>query len=144
MGVDWCIESDCFRFRVTLKDKPSIRRGVLATISSIYDSLGFVAPVLLTGKRILQLLCKDNLDWDKPLPDVCRAEWERWRTDVRLLEDMKVKRCFVPEDFGKINKAELHHFSDASCEAYGQCSYLRLVDDSNRIQRSLLMGKSRP
>ena len=72
-----------------------------------------------------------------------RAEWERWRTDIGLLEDMKVERCFKPEEFGKINKVELHHFSDASCEGYGQCSYLRLVDDSSRIHCSLVMGKSR-
>ncbi len=60
LGIEWCIESDSFRFRITLKDKPLTRRGVLATISSIYDPLGFVASVLLAGKRILQTLCKDN------------------------------------------------------------------------------------
>ena len=74
LGVEWCIESDCFRFRIALKDKPLTRRGVLATISSIYDPLGFVAPILLTGKRILQLLCKGNGDWDEPLSDSLRTE----------------------------------------------------------------------
>ena len=52
-------------------------------------------------------------------------------------------RCFRPEDFGKVMKKELHHFSDASTKGYGQCSYLRLTDDSNNIHCSLVMGKSR-
>jgi hypothetical protein len=143
LGIEWCIESDSFRFRITLKDKPLTRRGVLATISSIYDPLGFVAPVLLAGKRILQTLCKDNADWDDPLPETLKAEWERWRADIHSLENMKVERCFKPEDFGQVKTAELHHFSDASCEGYGQCSYLRLVDDNDKIHCSLVMGKSR-
>ena len=33
--------------------------------------------------------------------------------------------------------------SDASQIGYGQCSYLRLVDESNRIHCSLVMGKAR-
>ena len=37
-------------------------------------------------------------------------------------------RCFRPEDFGKVVKRELHHFSDASTKGYGQYSYLRLTD----------------
>ncbi|KAK3752634.1 hypothetical protein QZH41_000498 [Actinostola sp. cb2023] len=53
LGVQWCIEADTFEFRITLKDLPCTRRGILSTISSIFDPLGFVAPLLLDGKKIL-------------------------------------------------------------------------------------------
>ena len=115
----------------------------METISSIYDPLGLVVPVLLTGKNILQALCKENADWDDPLPEKLRIEWERWRKDIHLLGNMKVERCYKPESFGDVKKTELHHFSDASCEGYGQCLYIRLVDDSDRIHCSLVVGKSR-
>ena len=52
LGVEWCVENDAFQFRITLKDRQFTRRGVLATVSSIYDPLGFVAPVLLMGKKV--------------------------------------------------------------------------------------------
>ena len=29
LGIEWCVESDAFRFRITLKDKPLTRRGTL-------------------------------------------------------------------------------------------------------------------
>ena len=58
LGVQWCIESDCFQFNIVLQDKPCTRRGILSTISSIFDPLGFVAPLLLDGKSILQELCR--------------------------------------------------------------------------------------
>ena len=51
LGVEWCIESDAFKFRIELKDKPCTRRGILATISSIFDPLGLIAPSSLLESR---------------------------------------------------------------------------------------------
>jgi len=126
-----------------MKDRPLTRRGILSTVSSIYDPLGLVAPFLLRGKRILQLLCKEGLDWDEPIPDDLRSEWEMWRSELPLLEQMKIQRCFEPHDFKDRKTVELHHFADASTEGYGQCSYLRLVDTSDRVHCSLVFGKAR-
>ena len=44
LGVHWHVESDKFGFRITIKDKPLTRRGILSTIGSIYDPLGIAAP----------------------------------------------------------------------------------------------------
>ena len=38
-------------------------------INSIFDPLGFVVPHTLKGKRILQLLCKDEIGWDEIAPN---------------------------------------------------------------------------
>ena len=72
LGVIWCVEDDSFRFRIELKDRPFTRRGVLSTVCSIYDPQGYVAPVTLKGKQILQQMCRDKLDWDSPVPDMLR------------------------------------------------------------------------
>ncbi len=64
LGVDWLVESDTFGFRIVLKDKSLTRRGILATVSSIYDPLGMASPFLFVGKKILQDLCKHKVDWD--------------------------------------------------------------------------------
>ena len=78
LGVQWCIESDCFQFNIVLQDKPCTRRGILSTISSIFDPLGFVAPLLLDGKSILQELCRLDVSWDDPIPDDIKIKWEKW------------------------------------------------------------------
>jgi len=143
LGIEWNIENDAFKFRITLKDKPLTRRGILSTVSSIYDPLGFAAPFLLRGKRILQLLCRESIGWDDAIPDELRMQWEMWRNELPLLETMEVSRCFKLKETENLKKAELHHFSDASTEGYGQCSYLRLVDKRNRVNCSLVMGKAR-
>ena len=72
LGVHWCIETDTLQFQIELKDKPLSRRGILSTVSSIYDPLGLVAPVILQGKRILQELCRDGVGWDDKVPEDIR------------------------------------------------------------------------
>ena len=143
LGIQWCIENDSFNFRITLKDKPCTRRGILSTVSSIFDPLGFVAPVLLEGKKILQELCKEDTGWDDPVPSEIKAKWEKWRSDLPLLQEFSVARCYKPRNFGHVSKTELHHFSDASNKGYGQCSYLRLTNDQGQIHCSFVIGKSR-
>lgn len=100
LGIQWCIENDSFNFRITLKDKLCTRRGILSTVSSIFDPLGFVAPVLLEDKRILQELCKEDTGWDDPVPSAIKAKWEKWRSDLPLLQEFSVARCYKPENFG--------------------------------------------
>lgn len=143
LGVVWCIENDSFQFRIELRDRPLTRRGVLSTISSIYDPSGFVAPVTLKGKQVLQQMCRDKLDWDSPIPESLYTHWEKWRQDVLNLDQLQIQRCFKPENFGQVKASELHHFSDASVEGYGQCSYLRLINVEDKAYCSLVIGKSR-
>ena len=59
------------------------------------------------------------------------------------MENINVSRCYKPDSFLNLMKAEVHHFSDASEEGYGQCSYLRLISKFETIHCSLLIGKSR-
>ncbi|KAJ8411167.1 hypothetical protein AAFF_G00171730 [Aldrovandia affinis] len=142
LGVQWCVASDEFQFRVVIKENPLTRRGVLSTVASVYDPLGFVAPFILVGKQILQQMCHDKLSWDDALPDDLRPLWEFWLQDLQNLAGVKIKRCYIPSSF-EVQRYELHHFSDASVSGYGECSYLRAVSTSNEVHCSLVMGKSR-
>ena len=62
LGVKRCTETDKFEFRVIQQDRLLTRRGILATICSIYDQLGFDAPIIPIGKTIQQLLCRDCIE----------------------------------------------------------------------------------
>ncbi|XP_041472654.1 uncharacterized protein LOC121421920 [Lytechinus variegatus] len=143
LGVVWCVESDSLQFRIELNDRPLTRRGVLSTVCSIYDPNGFASPVTLRGKQILQSLCRSKIDWDSPIPEDIRPQWEKWRMEISELENLKIPRCYKPQNFGSVKHAELHHFSDASQNGYGQCSYLRLVNEEGEVSCSLVIAKSR-
>ena len=82
LGVVWCLENDCLTFHLQLKDLPLTRRGVLSKMSSIFDPLGLASPFLLKGKRILQMITGKKCDWDDPISDTLRHDWERWRSKI--------------------------------------------------------------
>ncbi|XP_068697187.1 uncharacterized protein [Montipora foliosa] len=142
LGVIWCIESDNFNFRIDLKDKACTHRGILSTSSSIYDPLGFIAPVILVGNKISQDICQSN-SWDEPVNDATKNTWEKWQNELCLLESLKVPRSFKPTEFGRIVSAQFHCMSNASTCGYGQCSYLRLEDKSRKVHVSSVMGRAR-
>ncbi|XP_047483301.1 uncharacterized protein LOC125035146 [Penaeus chinensis] len=143
LGVEWCIESDTFQFRISINDKPITRRGILSTVSSVFDPMGMVSPFILIGKRILQTLCQDGVDWDDDISDDLKQQWRRWRDDLIQLKELKIPRCYKPDEFRKVKSIELHHFSDASQNGYGQCSYLRQVSEQGQVHCALVMSKSR-
>ncbi|XP_072163249.1 uncharacterized protein [Diadema setosum] len=56
LGILSDVETDCFGFKVHLREKPATRRGILSIASSLYDPLGFIAPFVLPAKILLQKL----------------------------------------------------------------------------------------
>ena len=143
LGVQWAIESDMFGFRIILKDQPLTRRGILSTISSVYDPLGIAAPYLLVGKKILQDLCRTKLGWDEEIDEECRVRWENWKSQLPALERFSMERCLKPANFGTVVSRQIHNFSDASSTGYGQVSYLRIENENGDIHCAFLMGKAR-
>ncbi len=99
LGVQWCVISDKFQFRVVIKENPLTQRGVLSTVASVYDPLRFVAPFILVGKQNLQQMCRDKLSCDDTLRDDLRAPWEFWLKDLQNLAGVKIQRCYVPSSF---------------------------------------------
>ena len=86
LGIQWDIKKDQLRFSVQLKANPVTRRGILSTISSIYDPLGFIAPLLLPAKKILQDLCNADIGWDDDIPN-------EYKDTTRRISE---RRCLYP------------------------------------------------
>ena len=61
LGILWNVETDSFGYNIKIKDRPPTKRGILSIISSVYDPLGFVSPVILTAKQLLQDLCRHKI-----------------------------------------------------------------------------------
>lgn len=104
LGILWSIETDCFRFFFCLKDQPATQRGILSTVTSLYDPLGFVAPFLLTGKRVLQETCRNGTGWNDSLISELQPVWQQWKDNLVNLEKMNIPCWHVPTDFGRVLK----------------------------------------
>ncbi|KAJ8358212.1 hypothetical protein AAFF_G00022360 [Aldrovandia affinis] len=143
LGVQWCIQSDQFKFLVNIQQKPLTRRGILSMMSSVYDPLGMLSPVILPARNILQELCRLRISWDDAVPEHLAQQWSKWMEELRQLSDFGVDRCFKPPEFGEAVKAQLHHFCDASETGYGTVTYLVQQNSSNQIHCAFVLGKAR-
>ncbi len=143
LGVQWCIRSDQFKFHVNIQQKPLTRRGILSMMSSVYDPLGMLSPILLPAKNILQELCRLRTGWDDAVPDHLAQQWSTWIEELQQLTHFGVDWCFKPPEFGETVEARLHHFSDTSEIGYGTVTYLVQKNSSNQIHCSFVLGKAR-
>ena len=84
LGIFWNIEKETFGFKTNLSEKPGTRRGMLSMVSKIYDPLGFAAPFLLKGKRILQVLCNSNYSCVEAVSDDYIKDWNKWKRELQL------------------------------------------------------------
>ena len=148
LGVLRDVSNDAFTFRVSLGEKPFTRRGVLSVINSLYDLLGFAAPVVVKGKLLLRPMVThhDNCqpgNWDEPLPQDWKPTWEAWCQTLRALTTLRVPRCHTSIPLNPVSRRELHIFCEASIEAIGAVSYLRTIQHNGNVQVSFVFGKAK-
>ena len=143
LGMQWDVEDDTISFRTAVQRQVDTRRKILSLVSSVYDPLGFAAPLILPAKKLLQELHKMGYGWDDVIPEEHLKYWQEWIINLPKLNVIKVPRCIKPNRFAELRSIQLHNFSDASEEGYGAVSYLRLEDTKGAVSISLLLGKSR-
>ena len=143
LGIYWSMAADEFTFKTDMKDKPRTRRGALSIVASLYDPLGFVAPFTLLGKGILQDMCRRNASWDEVMTEEEGRRWDQWCEQFQHLDGFRLRRCYVPEDFGEVVTHQLHHFADASDFGYGVTTYLRSVNTDGRVFCALVVARAR-
>ena len=142
LGVKWNPETDEMYFDTQLEDKSVTRRMILSLMSTTFDPLGLINPVLVTAKLLFQDVTRLKYDWDEVLPQEIQRKWSEWIGSLSRLRDFKIPRCVKPvsQDDAYL---ELHHFSDSSERVYGCCSYLRCVTKEGDIHVHLLCSKSK-
>lgn len=141
LGVSWDLHLDAFTFQIQLEEKPDTRRGCLSTLNSIYDPMGFVAPILLPGKILLREITKSS-DWDETLEPGTAESWRMWKNSLSSLENVMVPRMYFKESLSHLDWVQLHVFSDASELAVSAVAYLRSCY-KGEISVSFIMGKAK-
>ena len=144
LGVRWFVQTDELGFETKNLNHPETKRGILSSVCSLYDPLGFAAPVALTARALIQDIWKAKLDWDQPLEEHFLKRWRSWTTQLSSLSELRIPRSyFPPEGDAAKCKLQLHIFSDASKIGYGASAYLRIEDPDGPTHCSFIMGKAR-
>ena len=142
LGVLLDMRQDEFTFSTVEINNACTKRGVLKTVSSIFDPLGMVAPFILRAKILLQQLWEQKLGWDDELGEPLRTDWLNWIEELISLPNLRISRCYWPTGFHSL-KFVIHVFADASESAFGAVCYLQMISDTGDVHVSFVMAKTR-
>ncbi|XP_030753181.1 uncharacterized protein LOC115880184 [Sitophilus oryzae] len=139
LGLQWNPNEDNFSYVVTPSEKPCTKRNILSDIARVYDPLGFLTPVTLFSRLLIQKLWSLNLDWDDVPPAHILKRWNDYNSQLSELSALRIPRCIFSETYEYV---DLCGFCDGSQHAYAACVYVRIVSQ-NRISTILLAAKSK-
>ncbi|XP_030767653.1 uncharacterized protein LOC115891345, partial [Sitophilus oryzae] len=139
LGLKWNPTEDSFSYSVTSFNVTCTKRNMLSELARIYDPLGFLTPVTLLSKLLIQNLWSLKLNWDDVPPPQIIKRWELYKSQLPDLLKVRIPRYLFSNSFEFI---ELCGFCDGSQDAYAACIYVRLVSQFN-ITTSLLCAKSK-
>ncbi|KAL3983862.1 FRAS1-related extracelluar matrix protein 1/2 [Sarotherodon galilaeus] len=143
LGLFWNMRTDTFTFQIEIDQKPFTRRGVLSTVNSLYDPLGFLAPITVDGRRILRELTLQAEDWDAPLPKDMEIEWTRWKQSLQDLEGLQIPRPYTSLSTTGALRRELCVFADASVKAIAAVAYIRVTSKQGQTEIGFVFGKAK-
>ena len=114
---------------------------ILRFVASIFDPLGFMAPLTIRVRKSLQAAWNHGPKLDKPFDLNEFADLTQLQNDLRDFRKVSVPRCLF------INKAiketALHTFSDASGYSLSAVLYFRIEYLDETVQMKFIMGKAR-
>ena len=122
------------------------KRSTISFASKLFDPPGYVEPITVKAKIMIQDLWKQNLSWDEDVPSEHKDQWLNWISDISNLTSIEIPR---PYFFTSISKRQLHIFCDSSQLAYGavaqeECQELKYTLRSQWLKPELHPLKHRP
>ena len=147
VGVRWNVSLDQLLFSLdTVLDestavKPT-KRVVISLIGRIYDPLGFLSPVTVRFKILMQELCKSKQGWDQPLSGELLIKWTRLIDQLKEAPPITLPRCCLQGPRSESRVYRLHGFCDASNVAYAAVVYL-VEEDGNCVYSHFIVSKTR-
>ena len=138
LGLSWDKQRNTFRGEIPIESQRLTKRNILKILASIYDSLGFILPVLLIGKILFRNLCDLRIPWDNEIPQEIENKWVKWVNGLNI--KIEIPRSISIRE--TITNIDIHLFSDASINGVCTVAYA-VIYQPNKISQGLITSKSR-
>lgn len=141
LGIFWRPKLDQFYISHD-PEMPNVftKRTLASMIAKIYDPMGWVSPITIKFKHLMQQLWLLKIDWDTTLPPQVILEWKKLVENLKGINNLVIPRWYGT---GSHTRIELIGFSDASSLSFSSVLYLRVFDNNGDVQISNVMAKTR-
>ncbi|XP_075157880.1 uncharacterized protein LOC142231146 [Haematobia irritans] len=141
LGIQWNAVDDMFSYRL---DPPEIsqsmtKRKILSSVSKLFDPAGWLSPIIITAKILLQQLWLEGTNWDDPIRPELLNKWSQFVQNLNKISRISIPRWVT---YSPLRRTQLHGFCDASEKAYCAVIYIR-IDNGDSIQAHLVVSKTK-
>ena len=145
LGISWDPSSDTFHFVgfefITAAEKET-KRTLTSKVSSFFDPLGFISPLLVEAKTLLRAVWTKESKWDSAIEPEVLNKWKNWVSQVPNFSNVVIPRCTSNYEMVE-GDVHLHGFSDASLTAFAAVIYMVVYVPNKKPKVTLAMAKSR-
>ena len=130
LGVKWDSNDDSLLLPVPdLKPSVKTKRDLVSEVSRIFEPIGYLVPLTIRGRILIQMAWKLGIGWDEQLPTNILDLYAEFALDVQKVTNFKIPRKL----FSLSTDFELHILADASKTAYGAACYLVSENESKLV-----------
>lgn len=108
---------------------------MLSDIFKLFDPLGWLSPIIIRAKTIMQNHWCLDLGWDDEVPIDVLTKWRTIRDDLQCVHLIKLP-------YSSNQSIELHGFCDASIHVYSAVVYSRVMQSDGKYAVLLLAAKT--
>ncbi|KAL9973727.1 hypothetical protein ACROYT_G020217 [Oculina patagonica] len=142
LGCEWDYEADVITLDLTsiaqrAKGLPATKRNTLRLLAGVYNPLGLISPVTVSGKVIFQEICLQKCEWDEQLEGGVKKGVEDWIKGFIDCHNIDVNRFVYDHPQEEVVECSLHGFANASKKAYYGVAYLVYRTQLGRYVRKL-------
>ncbi|XP_067633555.1 uncharacterized protein [Eurosta solidaginis] len=142
LGIRWNALTDSFTYSYdpSPSNNSRTKRQILSAVAKLFDPAGWLSPIMITAKILLQQLWMEGTDWDEEVKAGALQKWTAFHENLTAISDIKIPRWVqLSPDI----PTQLHGFSDASEKAFCACVYIRTQQSPNVYDCHLLVAKSK-
>ena len=146
LGLPWNPITDFYMIETKLFRKINFneditQRKLLRFVASLFDPLGFIAPLTIRLRKVLQAAWNHGPKWDKPLLVQNFPDFVSLRDEIPKFKDLQIHRNYFLNK--PIRSVQLHTFTDASEFALSAVCYNRVEYSDQSIAVRFVIGKAR-
>ncbi|XP_066596593.1 uncharacterized protein [Prorops nasuta] len=93
LGIYWDRWGDSIRFRVSPASIGVLtKRILLSENAKIFDPLGWISPIVIILKQLMQSTWLLKLSWDEKIPEPVQSKWLKCYEQLRDLQSLRIPR----------------------------------------------------
>lgn len=150
LGMFWESCADVFTYKLAQEellekmmstDYAPTKREVLRTVMRIFDPLGLISHYLIRGRIVMQKIWREGTDWDEPISEELRVEWQEFVMELKNIEKIRIPRRYATIEPSE-SRVTLVTFVDASEQAFSASAYFQF-SQGDGVEVSQVMAKSK-